>query len=69
LAALESLRFDDDGASDAQSTSDVDDAWGDLMIAILNCAQWSGVDLEGVLRERAQMLRDELRIAESRTNS
>jgi len=68
LAALESLRFRDDGASDAQSTSDVDEAWGDLLSAILNCAQWSGVDLEGVLRERAQMLRDEIRIAESRTN-
>jgi tetrapyrrole methylase family protein/MazG family protein len=68
LAALESLRFRDDGASDAQSTSDVDEAWGDLLSAILHCAQWSGVDLEGVLRERAQMLRDEIRIAESRTN-
>jgi tetrapyrrole methylase family protein/MazG family protein len=68
LAALESLRFRDDGASDAQSTSDVDEAWGDLLSAILNCAQWSGVDLEGVLRERAQMLRDEIRIVESRTN-
>jgi MazG family protein len=68
-AALESLHFGDNGASDAQSTSDVDDAWGDLLTAILNCAQWSGVDLEGVLRERAHMLRDEIRIAESRTNS
>jgi tetrapyrrole methylase family protein/MazG family protein len=68
LAALESLRFRDDGASDAQSTSDVDEAWGDLLSAILHCAQWSGVDLEGVLRERAQMLRDQIRIAESRTN-
>jgi uncharacterized protein YabN with tetrapyrrole methylase and pyrophosphatase domain len=68
LVALESLRFDDDGASDAQSTSDVDVAWGDLLTAILSCAQWSGVDLEGVLRERAQMLRDALLIAESRTN-
>jgi hypothetical protein len=66
LSALESLRFRDDGASDAQSTSHVDDAWGDLMSAILNCAQWSGVDLEGVLRERAQMLRDEIRSAETR---
>jgi tetrapyrrole methylase family protein/MazG family protein len=67
LAALESLRFRNDGASDAQSTSDVDDAWGDLVVAIVGCAQWSGVDLEGVLRERAQMLRDEIRSGESRT--
>ena len=66
LSALESLRLRDDGASDAQSTSHVDDAWGDLLSAILNCAQWSGVDLEGVLRERAQMLRDEIRSAETR---
>jgi tetrapyrrole methylase family protein / MazG family protein len=67
FAALESLSFRDDGASDAQSTSHVDDAWGDLLSAILNCAMWSGVDLEGVLRARAQVLRDEIRVAESRT--
>jgi tetrapyrrole methylase family protein/MazG family protein len=67
LVALQSLRVRDDGASDAESSSDVDDAWGDLLTAILHCAQWSGVDLEGVLRERAQMLRDELRAAESGT--
>lgn len=67
VAALESLNVRDDGASDAQSTSNVDHAWGDLLIAIVNCATWSGVDLEGVLRERAQELRDEIRSAESGT--
>jgi len=28
-------------------------------------AQWAGVDLEGVLRERARTLRDEIRHVES----
>jgi len=28
-------------------------------------AQWAGVDLEGVLRERARQLRDEIRIVEA----
>jgi hypothetical protein len=32
----------------------------------VSCAQWSGVDLEGVLRERAQQLRDEIRDVEAR---
>ena len=64
LAALSTLPLSGNGASDAQSTSRVDDAWGDALIALLNCARWSGVDLEGVLRERAQLLRDEIRDVE-----
>jgi NTP pyrophosphatase (non-canonical NTP hydrolase) len=47
-------------------SSNVESAWGDLLTAILSCAQWSGVDLEGVLRDRAQRLRDEIRDVESR---
>jgi tetrapyrrole methylase family protein/MazG family protein len=66
VAALELLQLESESASDSQSTSHVDSAWGDLLTAILECAQWSGVDLEGVLRARAQILRDEIRDAESR---
>jgi uncharacterized protein YabN with tetrapyrrole methylase and pyrophosphatase domain len=66
LASLEQLRFDERGVNDAQSSSNVESAWGDLLTAILSCAQWSGVDLEGVLRDRAQRLRDEIRDVESR---
>jgi uncharacterized protein YabN with tetrapyrrole methylase and pyrophosphatase domain len=29
------------------------EAWGDAIAALVVCAQWAGVDLEGVLRERA----------------
>jgi tetrapyrrole methylase family protein/MazG family protein len=65
LTALGALALSDQCASDAQSTSRVDDAWGDALSALVNCALWSGVDLEGVLRERAQLLRDEIRDAES----
>jgi MazG family protein len=64
LAALSALPLSGNSASDAQSTSRVDDAWGDALSALLNCARWSGVDLEGVLRERAQLLRDEIRDVE-----
>jgi uncharacterized protein YabN with tetrapyrrole methylase and pyrophosphatase domain len=66
LAALSALPLSGNSASDAQSTSRVDDAWGDALSALLNCARWSGVDLEGVLRERAQLLRDEIRDVELR---
>lgn len=65
IEALRSLVLNDDGANDAQSTSQVEPAWGDVLTSLLECAQWSGVDLEGVLRERATLLRDELRRLES----
>jgi uncharacterized protein YabN with tetrapyrrole methylase and pyrophosphatase domain len=65
LAALAALPVRADAADDAQSTSRVDDEWGDALIGLLNLAQWSGVDLEGVLRARAQDLRAEIRRAES----
>jgi len=54
-------------AHDAQSTSDVEGSWGDAIVALVELAQWAGVDLEGVLRERARQLRDEIRNVETRS--
>jgi tetrapyrrole methylase family protein / MazG family protein len=65
LSALGSLSLGDDAAEDAASSSDVDSRWGDAIVALVEMAQWAGVDLEGVLRERARRLRDEIRDAES----
>lgn len=65
--AVESLRelsFLHDAAPDAESASDVDDGWGDALTSILEAARWAGVDLEGVLRRRAQLLREEIRSLE-----
>lgn len=66
IGALGDLSFDDVAADDAQSTSDAPVAWGYALCALLNAAQWSGVDLEGVLRQSAQRLAHEIRGAESR---
>jgi len=65
LDAVRSLSLDRDVAQDAQSTSNVDVQWGDAIVALVELAQWAGVDLEGVLRERARQLRDEIRNVES----
>jgi MazG family protein len=65
LNALRALSIDHDGVEDAQSSSDVDVTWGDAVVALVEMAQWAGVDLEGVLRERARALRDEIRNVES----
>jgi tetrapyrrole methylase family protein/MazG family protein len=65
VAALNELTFTNDGVDDAMLSSNVNPAWGDVLTSILQCAMWSGVDLEGVLRERATMLRDEIRNAET----
>lgn len=65
ISALQSLNFAPSGAIDSQSTSDTESAWGDALSAIAMCAQWSGVDLEGVLRERALQLRSEIQQHES----
>lgn len=64
VAALNALAFSNGAAHDAESASDVDPAWGDAVTAILEAAQWAGVDLEGVLRQRAQDLRDAIRRVE-----
>ena len=65
LRAVGELALDDHGADDATSSSDVDSAWGDALSALVEMAQWAGVDLEGVLRERALSMRDTIRAAES----
>ena len=65
ISALQSLNFAPSCAIDSQSTSDTESAWGDALSAIAVCAQWSGVDLEGVLRERALQLRSEIQQHES----
>jgi MazG family protein len=65
LDAVRSLSLGRDVAEDAQSSSNVDRSWGDAIVALVELAQWAGVDLEGVLRERARRLRDEIRNVEA----
>lgn len=64
LAALSALSLDERSVRDAQSSSVVDDEWGDALGALVTAAQFAGVDLEGVLRERASKLREAIREAE-----
>ncbi len=66
IGALRSAPLDAHRADDAESSSDVHDAWGDALSALVEMAQWAGVDLEGVLRERALRLRDAIRAGEIR---
>jgi MazG family protein len=65
LDAVRSLSLDQTRVEDAQSSSDVADSWGDAIVSLVEMAQWAGVDLEGVLRERARALRDEIRDVEA----
>lgn len=65
INALQSLNFNSSGASDSESTSDAERAWGDALSAIAMCAQWSGIDLEGVLRDRALQLKSDIQRHES----
>lgn len=65
LDAVSSLSLDDESVRDAESSSDVDAAWGDALSALVSTAQFAGVDLEGVLRDRALQLRNEIRAAEN----
>jgi tetrapyrrole methylase family protein / MazG family protein len=64
IDALREVALARDSVDDAQSTSDVDVRWGDALAALVEMAQWAGVDLEGVLRDRARRLRDEIRNVE-----
>ena len=66
VAALASLSFDAESVGDATSRSNVAAAWGDALSALVTAARFAGVDLEGVLRERAATLRDEIREIEGR---
>ena len=52
-------------SSDATSTSDVDPAWGDAIEALARAAYGAGVDLEGVLRDRAHRVADAIRSRET----
>lgn len=61
LDALRALDLEERAVRDAQSSSVVDDAWGDALSALVAAAQFAGVDLEGVLRNRAMNLRDAIR--------
>jgi tetrapyrrole methylase family protein/MazG family protein len=61
LSALRSLVLDERSLRDAHSSSVADDAWGDALSALVAAARFAGVDLEGVLRERAMNLRDAIR--------
>jgi tetrapyrrole methylase family protein/MazG family protein len=65
LDALRAVSLDRDRVEDAQSSSDVAAPWGDAIVALVEMAQWAGVDLEGVLRERALSLRDAIRVVEA----
>jgi tetrapyrrole methylase family protein/MazG family protein len=66
LAAIAALSLDDESVGDAVSSSNVSIAWGDALSALVTAARFAGVDLEGVLRERAATLRDEIREVEGR---
>ena len=61
LDALRALDLDERSVRDAQSSLVAADAWGDALSALVTAAQFAGVDLEGVLRERAMILRDAIR--------
>jgi uncharacterized protein YabN with tetrapyrrole methylase and pyrophosphatase domain len=61
LDALAALEFERESAGDADAASDISDAWGDALSALVVAARYSGVDLESVLRERALLLRDAIR--------
>jgi tetrapyrrole methylase family protein / MazG family protein len=64
LDAIAALTFDAHAVGDGTSSSNVSDAWGDALSALVAAARFAGVDLEGALRERAMTLRDAIREAE-----
>jgi tetrapyrrole methylase family protein/MazG family protein len=68
VRALNALELDSVSVRDAQSSSNVDNAWGDALSSLVAAAQFAGVDLEGVLRERAAKLRDAIQEAERSSN-
>ncbi len=68
-AALGQLELDDANAPDVVGVGDTAPEWGDALSSLVEAARLSGVDLEGVLRERALRLRDEIRDVESQRAS
>jgi tetrapyrrole methylase family protein / MazG family protein len=69
IEALQTLVLRAEVAKDSDASSLVDEAWGDALSALVTCAQFCGVDLEDVLRTRAQKLRDDIRASEQPTES
>ena len=69
IQALTSLRLPSERAGDAESNAEVPQEWGDALSALVAAANWSGVDLEGVLRERALRLRDDIQNIEQQRPS
>ena len=67
--ALSSLKLDANTAHAATSTTEVPAAWGDALTALVAAAKSVGVDLEGVLRERATSLREVIVEAEAATEA
>jgi tetrapyrrole methylase family protein/MazG family protein len=63
--ALAAIALPSEAAPDASATSAVEPAWADVLGALVDAAQWSGVDLEGVLRLRALALRDQIVLFEN----
>lgn len=64
MDALAALQFEATASADAVSSSDVASSWGDAVAALVSAARYAGVDLEGVLRERATTLREDIRRGE-----
>ncbi len=65
LEAVRAIEFDAASVGDARSSSAVERAWGDALSALVEAAHFAGVDLEGVLRDRAAQLRDAIREREA----
>ncbi|MFY9783413.1 MAG: MazG nucleotide pyrophosphohydrolase domain-containing protein [Acidimicrobiales bacterium] len=65
LGAIRALLLEHGGKYDS-STIGSERAWGDALSALVAAASVAGVDLEGVLRQRAFELRDEIVEAEGR---
>ncbi len=63
-AALDRLVTSDERERVEGSSGEDTVAWGDVLTSLIEVAQTSGVDLEGVVRERARQLRDEIRARE-----
>ncbi len=68
-AALARVEVPEREAPDAAGTAEAPPAWGDLLVALLEAARASGVDLEGVVRERAAALREAILAEEARAGS
>ncbi|NNN01559.1 MAG: hypothetical protein HKL86_07000 [Acidimicrobiaceae bacterium] len=69
IAALSATHLGEQPVGDAESTTVAPRSWGDALCAMVECAQFAGIDLEGVLRERAIELRTHIQDVELRDRS